>query len=394
MKPLSAYIHIPFCKSKCAYCDFVSFAMSHVPEIKVDDYINALTAEIERFKKALPAKHSPLSTIYIGGGTPTLLSGAQMAKIFRALRAAFQIAPDAEITVESNPGSVTLQKLRAFRRLGVNRISIGVQSFDDTVLKTLGRAHTAKQAMRAIQTARDAGFTNISIDLIHSVPEKTGQNKNAVNTANAANYCGIEHVNHVSAYSLIIEPGTRMAALVARGELIPKTESESLAEQRAIEKILKSKGFKKYEVSNFAKNGLTCRHNLAYWSPHTHEYIGFGLAAHSLFCNKRFENTKEPGKYLSENERSKAKDVDAIGGNRVNRTDRDIATELVMLGLRTVRGIAFSDLMRLGFDIKRERHREIEMLRAHRLVRVTETHIAATARGFCVLNQIIAKLAP
>jgi len=348
MKPLSIYIHIPFCEKKCAYCDFVSY--DNLAD-KVEEYINALCNEIKREN----IKHA--DTIFFGGGTPSILTNDQISKIFALLPKVH------EITIEANPNSITEVKLKHWLSVGINRISIGVQSFDDTVLKTLGRIHTADQATQAIKLAYDCGFRNISIDLIHSVT----QEHVFASEANQSLLEVLPYITHVSPYCLIIEPHTKFA------NRQPMPENQSIKQQKQIEKTLKLHGFKKYEVSNFARSGFECIHNLAYWQPLTHEYIGFGLGAHSLFDNTRHMNTTDFDYYLKLPSRADIKP-----------SPKDRELEAVMLGLRTTRGADIS--------LFKNKSTEIEFLKSVKLVKQTKNRIVATEKGFLLLNQIIEKL--
>lgn len=342
MKPLSIYIHIPFCKKKCAYCDFVSF--DNCQPQKVDTYINALCKEIKQEATVM----QNVRTIFLGGGTPSLLTNAQILKIFECLPKA------SEITIEANPNSITAGKLKHWLKIGINRISIGVQSFDDTVLRVLGRIHTAEQAIDAIKLAYTCGFRNINIDLIHSVT-----------TAPISIPTGIfEYITHVSAYCLTIEEGK---------PFIPIPETESIKQQKQIERILKCHGFRKYEVSNFAKIGFECEHNKAYWQPLANEYIGYGLGAHSFLHDTRYMNTTDLDCYLLSPSRT---------GINISSGDRTL--EAIMLGFRTTRGIDCA--------LVRNKSAEIEFLKSLKLIKQTGTRIAATQKGFFVLNSIIDKL--
>ena len=360
-KPLSIYIHIPFCERKCAYCDFVSF--DNKADL-IDEYIDALCNEINY--------QTPADTVFIGGGTPSLLSNAQLTKIFSKLKT----KPNAEVSIECNPNSITADKLLHYKNLGINRLSIGVQSFNNDTLKTLGRIHTSAQALKAIILAHDTGFQNINIDLIHSVPSST---KSAQLTITIPPDI-LKIVNHISAYSLIIEPNTPFET-----KYKPIADNISIAQQKQIEKILKTYGINKYEVSNFAKPGYECRHNNAYWQPHTHEYIGFGLAAHSLYNNQRYENTKSLTDYLNAKNIIQTKQI---------RDTNDLIDEIIMLGLRTTRGIEFTALQTLGYDIRTQKYNEIQSMKNNKLIKTTDKNLVVTNKGFFVLNQIINALTP
>ena len=364
-KPLSIYIHIPFCERKCAYCDFVSFDNK---TDSIDAYVDVLCNEVDAFYRE-NANTEPANTVFVGGGTPSLLSTVQLTEIFSRLK----IKPNAEITIECNPNSIIREKLLHYQTLGINRLSIGVQSFNDETLKTLGRIHTSKQAIEAIELAHLIGFKNINIDLIHSVPL---QRSTPVLIPQAV--FGL--VTHVSAYSLIIEPNTPFAK-----KHKPVDDNTSIIEQKQIEKLLKTNDFAKYEVSNFAKPGYQCRHNNAYWQPHIHEYIGFGLGAHGLVNNQRYSNTKNLSEYLNKKNKKQKSN---------QRNNKDLIDEIIMLGLRTTRGIKFNDLQTLGYDLLTKKHNEIQMLINNKLIKIGKDNLVVTDKGFFVLNQIINKLTP
>jgi len=339
-KPRSIYIHIPFCRRKCSYCDFVSFDNKTAGE--TSKYIDALCNEI---KNANLESDTVFETIFFGGGTPSILNNAQISKIFEVLPKAN------EITIEANPNSITEAKLCHWLSLGINRLSIGVQSFNNEVLKALGRTHTAKQAFNAVALAHKVGFRNINIDLIHSINTVPLKIPSEI----------FKYITHVSAYCLT----------PAKVE-----DSESIKQQKQIELILAVQGFEKYEVSNFARPGFQCRHNLAYWQPQTHEYIGFGVGAHSFAGGERFSNTSSFDEYLSGSTR------DSSGG--VVKSPRNDMTEVIMLGLRTTHGVEVGLL--------ENKVSEIQMLKDLKLVKEENGRISATSKGFFVLNLITEKL--
>ncbi len=285
MKTLGLYLHIPFCMQKCRYCDFYSLAGCSAAD--KDAYVQTLCAHMREYK--LQAKNYTVMSVYLGGGTPSLLSADELKMLMRHVRASFRLHPDAEITMEANPGTVDEQKLKAFRRCGVNRISIGVQSFHDEDLSISGRIHTAKEGYEAIIAARKAGFDNISIDLMFGLP---GQSLQTV-TDNVNTAASLE-VDHVSLYGLKIEEGTPF--WFDRASLaFPDEETERTMYYTACG-LLETYGYKQYEISNFAKTGKKCRHNLRYWN--TEEYLGFGPAAHSYFGGKRFSFKRNLPLYL------------------------------------------------------------------------------------------------
>ena len=257
--PLSLYIHIPFCKSKCAYCDFASFPGR---EAMWETYFAALCGEI----RAAKGDAHRVETVFFGGGTPSLVPEAYIAGALAAAREAFPFAPGAEVSLEANPGTLTMEKLRAYREMGVDRLSIGVQSFDAGLLRDIGRVHTPGEAVEAVRMARAAGFANIGIDLMYGLPGQTmGAWEATLETALSL------PLTHISAYALIVEAGTPMAA---REDELPGEEMV-LSMQRLCTRALAAAGFDRYEISNYAKAGFACRHNRVYWR--RGEYLGFGL---------------------------------------------------------------------------------------------------------------------
>jgi len=266
----SLYVHIPFCERKCLYCDFYSVA----DRGQVEDFLVALRREIAL--RAAEGAGAEFQTVFFGGGTPSLLAPQQIETILSQLQRAFRIAPDAEITLEANPGTVTGETLRAFRALGVNRLSVGIQSFHDPELRFLGRIHDRAEALRCVELARDAGFDNVGIDLIYSIPGQTltaweGNLKIATDLA----------PQHIAAYSLIVEDGTPLARLVEIGEVRPNPTGLEAAMYEWTMELLDRRGYEHYEVSNYALPGFRCRHNCTYWSHD--EYLGFGPSAHSFW---------------------------------------------------------------------------------------------------------------
>lgn len=270
MRPLAVYVHIPFCAKKCAYCDFASFSGQ---ESRWDAYFNALAGEIADWSGALKSRR--IESVFFGGGTPSLVPAERIAEVLSRLRAAAAFSPDAEITLEANPGTLSMQKLAAYRAAGINRLSIGVQSFDAQRLRALGRIHTPEMAVDAVRMARAAGFENVSIDLMYGLPGQTIENwMESVERAIAL------PLRHVSAYSLIVEAGTPLAAAVEAGRVqIPEDDAVIEMQRRATERLSES-GFARYEISNYARPGFESRHNLSYWP--RRRLPRAGRAAHSL----------------------------------------------------------------------------------------------------------------
>lgn len=267
MSNLGLYIHIPFCVRKCRYCGFLSFETGNH-----EDYVKRLVRELENYKNQY--KTYTVDTVFMGGGTPSILSSEQLKSIIDAVHSNFKLSSDAEFTIEANPGTVSLSKLKALRGAGVNRLSLGVQSFDDKVLKALGRIHTADEARESFALARQAGFENINIDLMFGVPELTFESW--MDTASEAVRLDPEHI---SAYSLQLEEGTPFYEMYKKGEIeIAGDELDRKMYHEALA-AFRDAGYEHYEISNLAKPGFECRHNLKYWS--YEEYLGAGLGAHS-----------------------------------------------------------------------------------------------------------------
>ncbi|MBQ4089848.1 MAG: radical SAM family heme chaperone HemW [Clostridia bacterium] len=309
MKLPALYIHIPFCAQKCAYCDFASWAGR---EAAWGAYFDMLENELAHW---ISRVGNEFSTVFIGGGTPSIVPAEYICRIVRMVKAA-------EISMEANPGTLSPEKLRAYRKAGVNRLSMGVQSFDDALLRKIGRIHSADEAEAAFNMARDAGFDNINLDLMYALPGQT------VDAWRATIERAVKlSPDHISAYSLIIEEGTPIA------DWASETDEDTVNEmQRLCTGFLAQHGYGRYEISNYAKPGYECRHNICYWT--RGDYIGIGCAAHSLFDGRRFCNTSDLEKYLS--------GVRIVEDTAL--TETDIIEETVMLGLRMTRGIDIKDV--------------------------------------------------
>ena len=323
MHPISIYIHIPFCVRKCAYCDFTSFPGRGA---QMETYLSAVCREM-RAQAAFFGRR-PVRTVFLGGGTPTLMTGDQVQRLLDALRACFDLAPDAEITMEGNPGTVTAQSLAAYRAAGVNRLSLGVQSLDDGLLAAIGRIHTAAQAREAVRLARAAGFENVSLDLMLGLPgQSAAQWERTLGEAIAL------APEHLSCYSLIVEEGTPLSAQLDAGACAPLPDEDALCRMDELtESMTAQAGFARYEVSNYAQPGCECRHNIVYWA--CEPYLGLGCAAHSDMDGRRFYNPSDWAGYLHMAE-SGAPEREQEGEN----TRQDRMFERMMMGLRMVRGV-------------------------------------------------------
>ena len=316
--PLELYVHIPFCVRKCQYCDFLSGPSD---EETKDRYIEALLKEI---RAAEHTEDYEIVSVFIGGGTPSALKAEAIASIMRTLQEQFFFCEDAEVTIEANPGTVDLEKLTIYRNVGINRLSLGLQSTDAEELKLLGRIHSYEEFLKSYEWAREAGFSNINIDLMFAIPGQTGE-------AWRQHLYQVAELNpeHISAYSLIIEEGTPFAE---QNLDLPDEDTEYQMYEDTAE-ILERYGYRQYEISNYAKQGYMCRHNAGYWQ--RREYLGFGLGASSLYVGMRFSNTHQMQEYLKEsrNPDQIRKDVTVLSRN-------EQIEEFMFLGLRMTEGIS------------------------------------------------------
>lgn len=315
---MEIYIHIPFCVKKCDYCDFLS---GPADDTRKAEYVKALMAEIHSIKACEKKK---VVSIFIGGGTPSAIHEKYIKEILEAIREKFMISEDAEISIETNPGTLTENKLRTYLEAGINRISIGLQSANDRELKNLGRIHSYDEFLKNYDLARKVGFSNINVDLMFAIPEQSyeGWVKNLRTIAELS-------PEHISAYSLIVEEGT---PFFERELLLPDEEEEyRMYEDTAA--ILAEYGYAQYEISNYAKKGYACRHNVGYWK--RREYLGIGLGASSMIGQCRFSNTDQMDVYLKESSNLKK-----IRENKEILSKEDQMSEFMFLGLRMTKGIS------------------------------------------------------
>lgn len=371
MKPLAIYLHVPFCARKCAYCDFASFSG------RLDDwkpYFTALLGEIDAWADELCAYEA--HSIFFGGGTPSLVPAEYIAAALSRLHSRVTFAEDAEITIEANPGTLTPAKLQAYRAAGINRISIGVQSFDVGLLKTLGRIHTPEEAAAAVRMAREAGFTNISLDLMYALPgQSLAQWRDTLAQAVSL------PVNHISAYSLIVEEGTPLHCSVMAGEIHVPDDDAAIEMQRMAVAYLAGHGFERYEISNFAQPGFESRHNMTYWLGG--EYLGLGSAAHSLMGNERFSNPPQLERYLA-------------GERMLDRQARsmlDQQEEALMLETRMLRGLELAAWQaRFGQNLRRSRSGEIRRLMNCGLIEIKNGFLRLTQVGLELQDSVVLEL--
>ena len=373
--PLGIYVHVPFCRSKCQYCDFYSLTCKD--DKSIETYIRAICDHIKESGPLTPGYK--VDTIYFGGGTPSFLGADALATILTTIRRVFDVDPNAEITLEANPDSVSDQLLRRVRAEGFNRISLGVQTDDDELLKKLGRPHDYAQVVSAVQRIRKAGFKNLSLDLMYGLPGQTLLNWK--DTLERVITLGPEHI---SCYALKVEENT---PLYACKDILNIADDDTQAEMYlAGVEILRSHGFRQYEISNFARKGLYSRHNMKYWTGG--EYLGFGPAASSDFGGRRFTTIRDLQGYVNGIQ---------TGGSVLEEVDevpqRERAGEYLMLRLRTISGINRYEYERkflLPFDeIEAALERSRTMGYA---MRSEEGRWRLTPRGYLISNDIITDL--
>lgn len=413
-KGLELYIHIPFCVKKCAYCDFLS---APADENVRQEYVEALCLEIGGYCNHYHDIYE-VDSIFLGGGTPSILAGGQVRQIFKAMRDSFAISPQAEITIEANPGTVMPEKLSAWREVGINRVSIGLQSANDKELKLLGRIHTYEQFEETYENVRKAGFSNVNVDLISAIPGQSVESWR----------CTLERVaklapEHISAYSLIVEEGTpfyeyfgensdestedyfrecsgeeRLALMPGFPETVKDEdggharhvmpalpdEEEEREMYHLTERVLSSYGYQRYEISNYAKEGYACRHNLGYWE--RREYLGIGLGAASFIDHVRYKNTPNLGRYLEIMQKRMAL---PLVEEAENLAVADEMAEFMFLGLRKTRGISAADFAKsFGREIKEVYKRPLKKLVDGGLLKMDGERIFLTGRGIDVSNMV------
>ncbi len=373
----SLYIHFPFCLKKCLYCDFNSLADSPVSS---SDYAAAVVREMELRAERL-SEPTIAPTLYFGGGTPSLMAPDDVARVIEAVQRLFGLAADAEITLEANPGTLTAARLAGYRSAGVNRLSLGVQSFNDSFLQLLGRIHTAREALDAFAAARNAGFGNIGIDLIHSLPGETPEAW--LDDLDRAAGLGPEHI---SAYGLTVEEGTPFHRLEREGKLpLPDEEAGALM-FRQTASFFRQKGYEQYEISNFARPGFRSRHNQVYWR--RGNYLGFGAGAHSFLrapgCGVRWRNVLAPEGYCQAVACSVLPEED-----QTTLTARDAMAEFLFLGLRMLEGVD-TELFRREFGLSLEDAYPgvLRGLMAEELLDCRGDRVLLTEKGLVFANRV------
>ena len=397
-RELELYIHIPFCARKCAYCDFLSFA---APERVYRDYMDKLMEEI--CGQGPNFQEYRVSTIFVGGGTPSLLPADLIMELFATLHENFDISLDAEITMEANPGTLTMEKLEVYRQSGVNRLSIGLQSADDKELKYLGRIHSYDSFLKSYQRARQAGFQNINIDLMSALP---GQDVHS--WKNTLKKVMMLRPEHISAYSLIIEEGTLFyerfgepqgscacgaqtaAEVAARAAVmtLPDLPDEDTDREmyHLTREMMAAHGYERYEISNYAKKGYECRHNTGYWTGV--EYLGLGLGASSYTYGYRYHNTEYLQEYLSLNlyeGGAAARDIEEL-------TLEDKMEEFMFVGLRMMKGVSGSEFLdRFGQNMWNVYGDVLKKLEKQGLIEVEAPMVRLTELGIDVSNVVLSE---
>ena len=367
---LSLYIHIPFCAKKCLYCDFPSWQGC---ESYFEDYTESLLNEIKNGERIY--SDYDISTIFIGGGTPTVLSPKLLGKITDAVLERYNVESNAEITSEANPGTVDGYKLKEMKAMGINRLSFGVQAWQNNILKALGRIHDRETFLKNLDEAKNAGFENINCDLMFSLPNQTF--KDWMETLE--NFSKLD-IQHISAYSLIVEDGTPFKKMQEEGRLLLPDEETDRKMYSAANEILAKNGFERYEISNFAKKGFESRHNITYWE--TRPYIGFGLGSHSYFQAERYNNIYDLKEYIAANG-----DAKKLRENKEILTDKEKEEEFMFMGLRMKKGISTDEFSRrFGRDIYSVYGEKIEELLDEKLIEKKENRIMLTERGTDVSN--------
>ncbi|MFB6469400.1 radical SAM family heme chaperone HemW [Cytobacillus sp. Hz8] len=368
----AAYIHIPFCEHICHYCDFNKFYLKGQP---VDEYLSALEEEIKLTLEQVPVMS--MKSIFVGGGTPTALNENQLKKLLTIIQKWLPIDGQTEFTFEANPGDLSQEKFQILHDAGVNRLSFGVQSFNDKLLQKIGRMHRAEDVFHSIEMAKKIGFKNISIDLIYSLPGQTLEDfKQTLKTAFTLD------IVHYSGYSLIIEPKTVFYNLFRKGKLpIVSEDMEALMYEILMEEMEKH-GYKQYEISNFSKPGYESRHNLTYWN--NEAYFGFGAGAHSYVLGSRRSNHGPLKKYMTEIQDGK---LPILEEHLV--TKKEQMEEEMFLGLRKNRGVSVEHFMKKFaenpltlFDDK------IKQIQLRKLLNVSENHIFLTKNGRLLGNEV------
>lgn len=381
--PLSLYIHVPFCTVKCAYCDFNSYAaLEHL----TGDWLSALLRELELWSERAAGRR--IETVFIGGGTPSLLEGEQIARLLDAARRHFTIAADAEITLEANPESVSEERMRGYRAAGVNRVSMGVQSLDADELRFLDRLHSAARAEQALSEIRSAGFENVNLDLIYGLPKQRFET-----WRNTLEQVAAWRPEHLSCYALTVEDGTPLAARVAAGAVV-EADPDVVAETSTwTAERLAEAGYEHYETSNYALPGRECRHNLNYWR--CGDYIGVGPGAHGCIDGRRYSVLRRPAAYIRKLA-THAPGPDGLPSPAIEQaepiTEQDALIDALTLGLRLREGVDESQLRERHPDAFAATAPAINWALAASLLERRNGQLRLTPRGQAVANEVFVRI--
>lgn len=373
---LELYAHIPFCVRKCGYCDFLS---GTAEESTREAYLLALAREIRRAGQ--DAEECRAVSVFFGGGTPTVLTGGQLSRLLSEIKKSFRLAGDCEITLEANPGTLDPEKLRLCREAGFNRISIGCQSADNRELRRLGRIHTWEEFLEGFRQAREAGFSNINVDLMSGIPGQT-----LVSWETSLRKTAELGPEHISAYSLILEEGTPFYKNREKLDL-PDEDTERRMYERTGE-ILEEYGCRQYEISNYAREGYRCRHNLGYWTGR--EYLGLGLGASSLWRDTRFRNTDSMEEYLKD-----SGNLPKIRREEEKLSASDRQSEYMILGLRLTEGISLAGFREtFGTDVRKVWPGVLEKYKGYGLLEEAAGRLKFTGEGISLSNVVLAEFLP
>jgi oxygen-independent coproporphyrinogen-3 oxidase len=376
MTDLSLYLHIPFCRRRCGYCSFVTFAGL---EPAVEPYTRALAEELRLTRRTGTA----VKSIYFGGGTPSLLPAAAVSRLLGNISELYSIDPDAEITLEANPGTIDGEYLAEIRAAGVNRLSVGIQSLTDGDLAFLGRLHNVAEARRLIQLSRAAGFDNLSADFIYGLPGRRLPDWDRI--LNAIVELGVEHL---SLYGLTLEPETPLGTAAGRGEFTPATSDEAASEYELASEKLAAAGYRQYEISNWARLGRESRHNTVYWLGG--DYLGAGVGAHSFISGQRIANTSDFGQYMT------ALGEGYLPPRETEAIDPSTAlAEAIILGLRLTEGVSINDIKRrFSIDLCDRFTTQIAELTAYGLVETLAGRLRLTPKGRLLGNEVFIRFLP
>lgn len=381
MKNIGIYIHIPFCKQKCKYCDFISFQNK---ENMIEQYFQCLQMEIEEksedYKEEIVnGKYQKIGvdTIYIGGGTPSFVDDFYIGEVLSKIKEHFKVKKDAEITIEINPGTITKEKLEKYFEYGINRISIGLQSTNDELLKMLGRIHTYSEFEETYNLAREVGFKNINVDLMIGLPKQT-----LADVKNSLNKIIKKSPEHISVYSLIVEEKTKMYDLIEKGELILPNEDIERNMYWMVKNSLEEAGYKHYEISNFSKPQKESKHNMNCWKQES--YLGMGVAAHSYFNGTRFSNIENLKQYIDNYKNNES--VHNIVFHE-NQEKSSMMKEYMLIGLRKIEGVDITEFKnKFSENLLYVFRNELNHLVEIKLIEVDDNVVRLTPKGLDLAN--------